>query len=110
MSWTVNRLNLLQELRRAALFGILGAFLSPVLVTTESLSQGIPSGNAQSPSVLAPFVVRPGPSKEQPASLFEAPPPIKDEAESDWRAANEEAARLGGHVGQLRGRPAAPRQ
>lgn len=110
MSWNVNRLNPLRNLRRAAILGILGAFLAPVVVTTEALSQGVSSGNAQSPSVLAPLVVRPGAQKDQPTSLFEAPPPVKDESEADWRAANEEAARLGGHVGQVRGRPATPRQ
>lgn len=80
------------------------------MATKEALSQGTLSGTAQSPSVLAPLVVRPGPSKDQSTSLFEAPPPVKDEAEVDWRASNEEAARLGGHVGQVRGRPATPRQ
>ena len=110
MSWNVNRLNPLRNLRCAAILGILGAFFAPVVVTTEALSQGVSSGNAQSPSVLAPLVARPGPQKDQPTSLFEAPPPVKDESEADWRAANEEAARLGGHIGQVRGRPATPRQ
>lgn len=106
----MHRSNLLRNPRRAEFLGALGVFLGFVVVTTGALSQGIPPNNTKSPSVLAPLVVRPEPSKDQPTSQFEAPPPVKDEAEADWRAANEEAARLGGHVGQVRGRPATPRQ
>ncbi len=62
------------------------------------------------PSMVAPLVPQPGTNPTRNGSVFVTPPAVEDEPESaDWRRANDEAARLGGHVGQLRGRPAQPR-
>lgn len=63
----------------------------------------------QAPSMLAPLVERPAASTARIGSTFVAPPAVEDVPETDWRTANDEAARLGGHVGQLRGRPAQSR-
>lgn len=85
----------------------LGRGLALTLVATALgtpvMAQTPPSPSVQpAPSViLAPLADRPRPL---PAPVFETPPAIRDEPEADWRAANDEAARLGGHVGQMRGR------
>jgi hypothetical protein len=58
---------------------------------------------ASSPSaVVRPLTTPPPPAGREP--VFVPPPPVRDDPEIDWRAANDEAARLGGHVGQMRGR------
>lgn len=69
----------------------------------------VPETPRQTPSMLAPLVARPAANAARVGSTFVAPPAVEDGTETDWRNANEEAARLGGHVGQLRGRPAQSR-
>lgn len=61
------------------------------------------------PSVLSPLVTRPAVPPPALQPIFVPPPPVEDAPDLDWRQSNDDAARLGGHVGQLRGRPATPR-
>jgi len=68
-----------------------------------------PEAPRPAPSMVAPLVQQPGANSARNGSVFVPPPAVEDEPETDWRHANDEAARLGGHVGQLRGRPAQPR-
>ncbi len=68
-----------------------------------------PEAPRAAPSMIAPLLPQPTTNASRNESVFVAPPSVEDEPETDWRRANDEAARLGGHVGQLRGRPAQPR-
>lgn len=73
-------------------------------------AQTAPRADRNAPSAVAPLLApSPQPQVNQ-GSTFVAPPAIDDEPETEWRAANDEAARLGGHVGQARERPPAPRR
>lgn len=49
------------------------------------------------------------PAAAAPSSALRDYRPWREPEPLSWRAANDTAAALGGHVGQLRGRPAAPR-
>ena len=70
---------------------------------------GRPEAGREVPSMIAPLVDRPAVGVSPTGSVFVRPPAVIDEPETDWRNANDEAARLGGHAGQVRGRPAQSR-
>lgn len=73
-----------------------------LMLSTVATAQPAPASPSAPSVVLQPLISSPMPVRREPA--FVAPPPVRDEPETPWRAANDEAARLGGHVGQLRGR------
>ncbi len=94
---------------RALAIGLLVAALA-ALATVAAAQTRAPEAPRAAPSMVAPLVQHPGTNPTRNGSAFVPPPMVEDEPETaDWRRANDEAARLGGHVGQLRGRPAEPR-
>jgi hypothetical protein len=89
-------------LSATAIGSVLLAFSTLAVAQQPTSSPSAPSVPSTPSVVVHPLVVSPMPISRDPA--FVAPPPVRDEAEVEWRTANDEAARLGGHVGQLRGR------
>jgi hypothetical protein len=93
---------------------IVGSSLVAIALLASGVSfvaaQTPPRSQQSVPSAVAPLLEpRQRPQTDQ-GSTFVPPPAVADERELDWRAANEDAARLGGHVGQARERPPAPRR
>lgn len=73
-------------------------------------AQTAPRPERNAPSAVAPLLAPSQQPQASQGSTFVAPPAVGDEPEIEWRAANDEAARLGGHVGQARERAPAPRR
>lgn len=73
-------------------------------------AQTAPRPERNAPSAVAPLLAPGQQPQASQGSTFVAPPAVGDEPEIEWRAANDEAARLGGHVGQARERAPALRR
>jgi hypothetical protein len=73
-------------------------------------AQTAPRPERNAPSAVAPLLVPSQQLQASQGSTFVAPPTVGDEPEIEWRAANDEAARLKGHVGQTREPAPGPRR
>ncbi len=93
---------------KALAFGIAVGFVTGLPTVPAAQTRALEAPRA-APSMIAPLLHQPAANASRSDSAFVAPPAVQDEPETDWRRANDEAARLGGHVGQLRGRPAQSR-
>jgi len=69
------------------------------LVALPAFAQGAASAPPAGPAA---------PAVSAPSTALRDYRPWREPEPLSWRAANDTAAALGGHVGQLRGRPAAP--
>lgn len=92
-------------------FSVATIFGLPIVLGAQTRipDAGRPEGSREVPSMIAPLVDRPAVGASRTGSVFVRPPAVVDEPETDWRNANDEAARLGGHAGQVRSRPAQSR-
>lgn len=73
-------------------------------------AQTAPRTERNAPSAVAPLLAPSPQSQTGQGSTFVPPPAVGDEHEIEWRAANDEAARLKGHVGQTREPAPGPRR
>jgi hypothetical protein len=75
-----------------------------------AVAQTAPRPEHRAPAAVAPLLApSPQPQAGQ-GSTFIPPPAVGDEPDIEWRAANDEAARLKGHVGQIREPAPGPRR
>ena len=73
-------------------------------------AQTAPRPERSAPSAVAPLLAPGQQPQASQGSTFVAPPAVGDEPEIEWRTANDEAARLKGHVGQSREPAPGPRR